>query len=116
MTNPVHEIRRVLAVVDGELRRKAETRRVFAQEARADGVKSARICRRRGRRRLGGEAAREEPLDPPDQLRGGPPGESREHDPLGIGAGEDQRRHPMGEHRRLARARPRNDEQRSRTF
>ena len=116
MPRPVHQIGRILAVVDGELRIEAETRRVFAQEPRADGVERAGIGGRGGGRGFGRQAAGEEPLDPPAELRRGAAREGREHDALRIGAGEDERRHPMGEHRRLARARAGDDEQRPGPF
>ena len=112
MPRPVHEVGRILAVVDGELRIEAETRRVFAQEPRADGMERARIGGRGGGRSFGRQAAGEEPLDPPAELGRGAAREGRQHDALRIGAGEDERRHPMGEHRRLARARAGDDEQR----
>ena len=35
---------------------------------------------------------------------------------FGIGAGEDERRHPVGQHRRLARAGAGDDQQRPRPF
>ena len=65
---PVHEVGRVLAVVDGELRIEAETRRIFAQEPRADGVKGARIGGRGGGGGLGRQMAGEKPLDAPAEL------------------------------------------------
>ena len=106
----------ILAVVDGELRVKAESRRVFAQEPRGDGVERAGIGGRGGGGSFGRQAAGEEPLDPPAKLRRGAAGEGREHDALRIRAGEDERRHPMGEHRGLAGARAGDDEQRPRTL
>ncbi len=109
---PVHQIRRILAVVNGELRIEAEARRILAQEPRADGVEGARIGRRRRRRGLRRKTARQQPLHPPAELRRRATRERRQHDALRIGAGEDQRRDPMREHRRLARPRPRDDEQR----
>ena len=52
---PVHQIRRILAVVDGELQVEPDARRVFAQQARADGVERAGIFGRGRRRGLGRE-------------------------------------------------------------
>ena len=108
---PVHQVRRILAVVDGELRIEAEPRRVFAQELCADGVERPRVSRRRGGGRLGRETAGEQALDAPAKLGRRAAREGREHDALRIGAGEDERRDPMREHRRLARPRARDDEQ-----
>ena len=102
MTRPVHKITRILAVMNGELRIEPEPHRIFAQEPRADGVKRPRI----GRRRRGGGLRRktpgEQPLDPAAKLRRGAARKGGEHDALRIGACEDERRHPMREHRRLA--------------
>ena len=65
MPRPVHEVGRILAVVDGELGIEAEPERIFAQEACADGVEGARIGRRRRGGGLGRETPGEQPLDPP---------------------------------------------------
>ena len=116
VARPVHEIGRILAVVDGELRIEPEARRIFAQEARAKGVERSRIGRRRGGRRLGRETAGEQPFDPAAKLRRRSARKGRKHDALRIGAREDKRRHPVREHRRLARARASDDEQRPETL
>ena len=86
MPRPVHEVGRILAVVDGELRIEAEPRRIFAQELRADGVERARVGRRRGGRGLGREAPGEQPLDAPGKLRRRAARKCREHDALRIGS------------------------------
>ena len=112
MARPVHEVGRILAVVDGELWVEAEPDGVFAQEASANGVERARIGRRRRLGRLGRQTPREEPLDPPAKLRRRAAREGGEHDALRIGAGEDERCDPMRQHRRLAGARAGDDEQR----
>ena len=112
---PVHEVGRILAVVDGELRIEAEPERIFAQEPGADRVERARIGRRRRGGRLGRETPGQKPLDPPAKLRRRAAREGGEHDALGIGAGEDKRGHPMRQHRRLPRARAGDDEQWSET-
>ena len=82
MARPVHQVGRILAVVDGELRIEAEARRVFAQEPRADGVEGAGIGGRGGGGGLGREAAREQPLDPAVELGRGAAREGRQHDAL----------------------------------
>ena len=112
MARPVHQVGRILAIVDGELRIEAEPRRVFAQQPRADGVERSGISRRRRGGRLGRKSAGEQPLDAPVKLGRRAAREGRQHDALRIGAGEDERRDPMGEHRRLARARAGDDQQR----
>ena len=112
MPGPVHQVGRILAVVDGELRLEPDPRGVFAQEPGPDGVERAGVFGRGGGRGLRRQAAGEQALDPADQLGRGAAGEGRQHDPLRIGAAEDQRRDPVREHRRLARARPGDDQQR----
>ena len=109
---PVHEIGRILAVVNGELRIETEPERIFAQEPGADRVKGAGIGRRRRGGSLGRETPGEKPLDPPAKLRRRAAGECGEHDPLRIRAGENERGHPMRQHRGLARARAGDNEQR----
>ena len=109
---PVHQIRRILAVVDGELLIEAKARRIFAQEPRADRMKRARICGRSRRRGFRRKAAGEQPLDAPAELGCGAARKGRQHDALRIGAGKDQRRDPVGQHRRLAGAGAGDDEQR----
>ena len=116
MARPVHEVGRILAVVNGELRIEAEAGRIFAQEPRAEGVERSRIGRGRRRGRLRREAPGEQPFDAAAKLRRRAAGEGGEHDPLRIGAGENERRHPMREHRRLARARAGDDKQRPGTL
>src|SRR5580698_8147786 len=69
MTRPVHEVGRILAVVDGELRVEPEARRIFAQEPRADGVEGSRIGRRRRGGRLWRETAGEQAFDAAAKLR-----------------------------------------------
>ena len=65
---PVHEISRILAVVDGELRIEAKPDRIFAQEPRAEAMERSSI----GWRRRGGgfrrETAGEQAFDAPTKL------------------------------------------------
>ena len=112
VARPVHQVRRVLAIVDGELRIEPDPRRVFAQEAGADGVKRSGIFGLGGDRRLWRKFSGEQPLDSTEKLGRGAAREGRQHDPLRIGAGEDERRDPVGEHRRLARTGAGDDKQR----
>ena len=100
----IHQIGRILAVVDGELRIEAEAKRVVAQQPRADRMKGAGEGGRRRGGRLRREFARQQPLHAPVQLAGGAPRKGRQHDPLGIGAGQDQMGDAMGEHIGLAGA------------
>ena len=116
MPRPVHEISRILAVVDGELRIKPKSGRIFAQEPRAKAMERACIGRRRRGGGLRRETAGEQAFDAPTKLSRRTARKSREHDALRIGAGENERRHAMRKHRRLARAGAGDDEQRPRTL
>ena len=111
MAGPVHEIGRVLAVMDGELRIEPDALRIFAQQARADGVEGARPGGDGGRGGFGRKPARGDPHDAPVELGCGSAREGREHNALRIRAGKDQRRDPVREHRRLPRARSGNDKE-----
>ena len=71
-----------------------------------------RIGGRRRGGRLGLKAAGEQPFDAAAKLRRRAAGEGGEHDALRVGAGEDERRHPMRQHRRFPRARAGDDKQR----
>ena len=116
MARPVHEIGGILAIVNRELGVEPEAKRVFAQKARSDAMESARIGRRRLRGGLRRELAAEQPLYAAAKLGRGAARKGREHDALGISAGQDERRHPMRKHRRFPRASARDDEQRPRSF
>src|ERR1700677_672212 len=86
MARPVHEVGRILAIMDGELRIEAEARRVFAQEARADSVKRSRIGRRRRSGSLRRETAGQQAFDTTAKLRRRAARKGGEHDALRIGA------------------------------
>src|SRR3984885_7105772 len=116
MARPVYKVGRILAVMDGELRIEAKPRRIFAQEPRAEAMERSRIGRRRSSRGFRRQAPGEQTLDATAQLRGGAARKGGEHDALRVGAREDERRHPMRQHRRLARARAGDDEQRPGAF
>ena len=116
MTGPVHQVRGILAVVDGELRIEPHARRILAQQARADGVEGARVFRCGRRRGFRRQATGEKALDAADKLGRRAAREGREHDPLRVRSAEDERGDPVGEHRRLAGACARDDEQRQKTF
>ena len=111
MPRPIHKIGRILAVMDGELRIEPEAARIFAQESGADGVECPRIGRRRRCGGLRRETAGEQAFDTTAKLSRRAPREGREHDALRVGTREDERRHPMRQHRRLTRPRAGDDEQ-----
>ncbi len=112
VTGEIHQIGRILAVVDGELRIEPEPRRIFANEPRADGMERAGVGRRRTRRRLGCELALQQPLHPPVQLGRRAAREGRQHDALRVGAFENEMRDAMRERVGLARPGAGDDEER----
>ena len=107
-----HQVGRILAIVDGEGGVEADARRVFAQQPRADRMEGAAVARRRRRGGLGREAAGEDALDAAVELGGGAAREGRQHDALGVDAGEHEMGEAMGERRRLADARAGDHQQR----
>ena len=106
-----HEVGRILAVEDGEVRREADGAGIFAEQPRADGVEGARPRQRR--RRLAAERVGDDPLDPPAHLGGGAAGEGQEQDAVGVGAGDDVMGDAVGERRGLAGAGAGDDQQRT---
>ena len=102
---PLHHAPRVRLVVDREATRIPEPLAARPQDARAGGVEGHQPHPAR----LGPEQA----LDPPAHLLGRLVGERDREDLARVGlAGEEQERDPVGEHARLAAARPREDEER----
>ncbi len=116
VARPVHEVGRILAVVDGELRIEPEARGIFAQQPRAKAMERSRIGRRRGSGRLRRETAGKQAFDAAAKLGRRTTREGGEHDALRISARENERGHPMRQHRRLARAGAGDDEQRPGTL
>ena len=111
MARPVHEVGRILAVVDGELRIESNARRILAQQPGANGVKGSSIGWRRSGGGLGRKTAGEQAFDATTKFRRRAARKGGEHDALRIGAREDERRHPVRQHRGLARARAGDDKQ-----
>ncbi len=102
----------VVVVVDDEVAPQADGLAPAAQHARAQGVKgadpqAAQVARAPGPRP-------QQPPDPLAQLAGGLVGEGDHHDPAGVGPPGQQAGQPVGDHPRLARAGPRDDQQRPR--
>ncbi len=97
-------------VVDRELARVAQARRLGAQDAGAGGVKGHQPHAARA----GGRAHRQQPFDPAAHLLSGLVRERDREDLLGARLlGVDQEGDPVREHARLAAARAREDQQRT---
>jgi hypothetical protein len=107
----VHQIGRVLPVVNGESRIEADLSRIVAQEPGADPMEGP------GPKRIGHEPGvianhpARDSLDPPCHFGGGPPREGHQQDFAGIGAIDDQVGHPVRQGVGLAGPSPGNDEQ-----
>jgi hypothetical protein len=87
----VHQVRGVLAVVDGERAVEPDQRRELAQQPRADGVERARPRQAAAQHpRVGSEHVRGDALDAALHLGGGPARERQQHDAARIGATDDQ--------------------------
>ena len=95
MADEIHQIGRILAIVDGEAGRKPDRFRIFAQKPRADGVECAGPGQDIGQ---GAGAAAAAPTDkvgedavyPSRHLRRGAPREGQQHDAARIGAVFDE--------------------------
>ena len=94
MPHKIHQIGRVLAVVNGESRIEADLARVLAQEPRANPVEGP------GPKRIGHDTCAvanhpaRDPLDTPRHLGGGPAREGHQQDFAGIGTIDDEMGHP----------------------
>jgi hypothetical protein len=87
VAHQVHQVGRVLPVVDGERRIEADAAGVLAQQARADAVEGAGPGQRgRGRERAGPGSPRQDALDAARHLAGRAAREGQQQDAAGIGA------------------------------
>ena len=113
VADEIHQVGRILAVVDGEGRVEADRVCIFAQKPRADAVEGAGPGERR--RHAGrGQGARHDPLYPSGHLVGRPAREGHQQDAAGVGATHHQMRHPVRQRVGLARAGAGDDQQRPR--
>ena len=113
MADEVHEVRRILAVMDGEGRLEADRAGELAQQPRADAVEGARPGEGGERRAgLGAHGMADDPLDPPRHLARRPAREGHQQDARRIGAVDDEMGDPVGKRVGLARPRPGDDEER----
>ena len=111
----VHQVGRVLAVMDREGGIEADLRRIVAQEPGADAMERAGPGQGVGHHAcaLAHDLAGD-PLDPARHLGGGPAGEGQQKDAAWIGAVDDQMGHAVRERIGLARSRSGDDQQRRR--
>ncbi len=113
VADQVHQVGRILAVMDGEVGVEADGACVFAQEPRADAVECAGPGKRRrcaGR----GQGTRHDPFHPPGHLVRRPAREGHQQDAGRVGAAHHQMRHPVRQRVGLARAGAGDDQQRPR--
>jgi len=114
VADDVEEIGRVLAVVNGELLVEPKSRRIFAQQARADAVeRTGPVEGLRDGAARGAHDLRRDALDAPGHLAGGAAREGHQQDAARIGAVDDEVGDAMGEGVGLARARAGDDQQRT---
>jgi hypothetical protein len=113
----VHQVGRVLAIVDRELGPQADARRVLAQQARADRMEGARPQQRRRRphRPRTGRLA-DDAFYPARHLHRGTAREGEQQHLARIGAAGEQRRHAVRQRAGLAGACAGDHQQRSRQF
>ena len=118
MADEIHQIGRILAIVDSEAGRKPDRLRIFAKKPRADGVECAGPGQDVGQGACRTAAAPahkvgEDAVDPPRHLRRGAPREGQEHDAARIGAMFDEIGDAMRQRRGLAGPGAGDDQQRS---
>src|SRR5262249_20037928 len=116
MTEQIHQISRILAIMNGEVTVKSDSFGIFAQQSAADRME----CPRPGQGindqpRLFRQALRGDPLTSADHLLRRSPEKGEEHDATRINAPNNQMGHAVGERLCLSRTRPCIDEQRLNT-
>jgi hypothetical protein len=111
--NQVHQVGRILAIVDGEVGMEPDLLGIVAQQPRADAVEGARPGQRVGHDvgALTHHLSRD-PLHPPRHLGCGPARECHQQNPARIGAIDDQVGDAMRQGVGLARSGTRDDEER----
>ena len=112
VADEVHQVRRILAVVDGEGRVEPDRAGIFAQQPRPDAMERAGPGKRRrhARRR---QRTPDDPLDAAGHLVGRAAREGHQQDAAGIGAVDHQMRDAMRQRIGLARAGAGDNEQRA---
>ncbi len=114
VTDQIHQVRRILAIVDGEAGRKPDRFGVFAQQPRAYGVERPGPGEPLGNRAMRAAKLKQDQVYPADHFRSRPPGKRQKHHAPRIGALPDQPRHAMRQRRGLAGTSAGNDQQRAR--
>ena len=113
MTDEVHEVGGIRAVVNCKGAVEADVVRIFSQEASTDGVKRSRPTQSiRHRSGLGPERLRGDPLNAPLHFGGGASRKREQHHAARIGARGNQVGDAVGERVGLAGTRTRDDEER----
>lgn len=114
MADQIHQISRILAVMDREGRVHADLLGILPQQPRTDGVERPRPGQRVLRQRSGLVAQHgfTDALDTPCHLNTGTPGEGQQQDASRISPRGDQMRHPMRKRVGLARSGASDDQQR----
>jgi hypothetical protein len=109
----VHEVRGILAVMNGELRVEPELDGILAQQPSADAVERAGPCKGVSQNSgLVAENLGADPFDALAHLGGGASRERHQQNAPGVGAGNDELRHAMRQRIRLARPGAGDDQQR----
>src|SRR5215470_1608849 len=116
MTEQIHQISRILAIMNSEVTVKSDLVRIFAQQSAADRME----CPRPGQginhqSRLFRQDLRGDLLNPADHLLRRSAGKGEEQDATRINAPNNQMGHAVGERLRLSRTCPCIDEQRLNT-
>src|SRR5262249_23202958 len=116
VTEQIHQLSRILAIMNGEVTVKSDLVRIFAQQSAADRME----CPRPGQginhqSRLFRQDLRGDPLNPADHLLRRSPGKGEEHDATRINAPNNEMGHTVGERLCLSRTCPCIDEQRPNT-
>ncbi len=112
MADEVHEVGTVLPVVDREGLVQADLIGVFPQQTRSDPVEGPRPCQCIAQRRVTAQYLPNDPLHAARHLGRRTPRKGHQQDPLGVSASSNQVGDAMGEGVRLARSRPRDDQER----
>ena len=103
MPDEIHQVGRVLAIVNGESGIEADLVGIFAKQPGADTVEGAGPAERVGHDAgIGAEDLASDPLDPFRHLGRGASRERHQQDPARVGAADDQMGDAVGKRVRLA--------------
>jgi hypothetical protein len=117
VAHQVHQIGRILAIVNGERAIEADALGELTNEARADGMERSgprEAAHPQAGRHMGSRSAIEDALGAPFHLGGGAAREGQQQDAMRVGTAHHEVRDPVRQRVGLARARPRDHQQRPR--